>query len=528
MFTTQRPLMEFEPLVIGTDSGTYYTGKDDAPWTDDPKQAKTYPTPETALKAARQVASAQSEYLEGTPVYLDERLDDDAPTRRLRVAQDDTPLGVSAKYEKAFGLILPPDLFPQPRKPERATEPAPTAATDTPEINEVSQGRERISEEEIRKAVERRRAIEAADQPRAAGNATADAATPTNELARGERTRQADPQQPEAQTQDPAARNANLPAFVRRHFVPDGDQFYYRDKPTVKAFQAQKDSFKANDVSQPVAKALVDLAEQRGWKSLKVKGTAEFKALVWAAAQEKGLKVDGYEPTAGQQAAAEAQARPQQRQQQAPSESAPTATAAQQPEPRERSQETPDRQPVDPYTGEVVAYGPAPYKHQKDGSPSFRVKLRAEDGTEHEHWGVGLEDAMRDSRAKVGDPVTVARGAKRDVEIQASDGTTRTVQRQDWRIEHRAPAQAMQPETAPPPADAPKADATQKPDAPKRDARQEAARQGIADKIADPEARDRAMKTAERHLAGLRARMAEKPPTNEVEAGRKRTADRER
>jgi len=514
-----------ETTLIGTDSGNYWTGKADAPWTDDPKQAKTYSSPENALYDARDIASAQAKHLDGTALYLDERTDD-APRRRLRVGQDDTPIAFSERWMAAFGTPAPPSLTTP--KPERATEPSPT------ETNEVSQGRERISEDEIRAAVERRRAIEAADQQRAAPKDRADDATTTaqpdqtpNEIARGDRPRSIDPQQQETQSQGPAAANgAELPAFVRRHFVPNGDQFYYRDRPTMKAFRSGKDHFKADDVSQPVAKALVDLAEQRGWKSLKVKGTAEFKALVWAAAQEKGLTVDGYESSAGQTAAADAQSRPQERPQQPPSESTRTATPAQ-PEARERSPETPDRPPADPYTGEVVAYGPAPYRHQKDGSPSFRVKLRAEDGSEHEHWGVGLEDAMRDSRAKVGDQVRVARAGKRDVEIPNPDGTTRTVPRQDWRIEQLSSGPEVKPETAPKPEPQQKADA-----APKLDARQEAIRQGIADKVADPEARDRAMKTAQQRLAEMQERLGQKPgqkpASNEVAAGRQRGAERER
>jgi hypothetical protein len=45
--------------------------------------------------------------------------------------------------------------------------------------------------------------------------------------------------------------------------------------------------------------------------------------------------------------------------------------------------------------GELVAHGPAPYKHQEDKQPSYFVTLKTDAG-ERTVWGVGLEPAMQD------------------------------------------------------------------------------------------------------------------------------------
>ena len=91
-------------------------------------------------------------------------------------------------------------------------------------------------------------------------------------------------------------------AFVRRHFVRAGDGFYYRQNPEQLAFEIRGETFRARDSSLSVATAMVELAESRGWSALKVKGTKDFRRLVWAAAAKRGMAVDGYAPTAGERA----------------------------------------------------------------------------------------------------------------------------------------------------------------------------------------------------------------------------------
>lgn len=53
----------------------------------------------------------------------------------------------------------------------------------------------------------------------------------------------------------------------------------------------------ATDTNSPsVARSMVDVAEARNWKALRVSGNEDFKRLVWLEASTRGVKTLGYEP----------------------------------------------------------------------------------------------------------------------------------------------------------------------------------------------------------------------------------------
>jgi hypothetical protein len=53
----------------------------------------------------------------------------------------------------------------------------------------------------------------------------------------------------------------------------------------------------ATDTNSPsVARSMVDVAEARNWRSLRVSGNEDFKRLVWLEAAARGVKTLGYEP----------------------------------------------------------------------------------------------------------------------------------------------------------------------------------------------------------------------------------------
>ena len=53
----------------------------------------------------------------------------------------------------------------------------------------------------------------------------------------------------------------------------------------------------ATDTNSPsVARSMVDVAEARNWRSLRVTGSEDFRRLVWLEAAARGVKALGYEP----------------------------------------------------------------------------------------------------------------------------------------------------------------------------------------------------------------------------------------
>jgi|GEM_PF-809259 len=74
-------------------------------------------------------------------------------------------------------------------------------------------------------------------------------------------------------------------------------EYRYRGDTTRVAFT--ESTFRlATDTNNPsVARSMVDVAQARNWKALRIAGNEEFKRLVWLEANTRGVKTLGYEPT---------------------------------------------------------------------------------------------------------------------------------------------------------------------------------------------------------------------------------------
>lgn len=104
-------------------------------------------------------------------------------------------------------------------------------------------------------------------------------------------------------------------------------------------------------------------------------------------------------------------------------------------------QATPSRNKV--IEGELLDHGPAPYQHKDDKQMSYFVTLKPEGGKPRTVWGVGLEDAMKDSNLKQGDQVRLEDLGTQPVVVQVieEDGTVtdKTVNRREWSAQPTAP-----------------------------------------------------------------------------------------
>ncbi|WP_327168453.1 LPD7 domain-containing protein [Pseudomonas meliae] len=93
--------------------------------------------------------------------------------------------------------------------------------------------------------------------------------------------------------------------------------------------------------------------------------------------------------------------------------------------------------------GALIEHGEAPYQHKKDNQMSYFVTLKPEGGRPRTVWGVGLEDAMKDSNLKQGDQVRLEDLGTRPVVVQVieEDGTVtdKTVNRREWSAQPIAP-----------------------------------------------------------------------------------------
>lgn len=441
--------MAAQEIVLGTNSGTFWTGRSEDPWIDDPAVARVFASPREAWDAAVTLQKSQAEYLENSPVELHLR-DPDLPRETRQITSTDhanNRPGLRAQWRRGFREALPPDL--PSAVPERDSlnlyrleeylrdtdweevrsrgganprlDPAFRAAMTTlwkqdPEAASALWQKQVPADLSDRLLEQLATEGPAPRQGRSAGpvGSRSLAGVESNEI---ERVRERQPPEtlvprepesiganPDASGPDPS-RSPPLPDFVRRHFVRTGDRFYHRQTPDRLAFTARGETFRAEDASVSVATALVELAHAQGWPALRVKGSKEFKRLVWEAASRRGLLVEGYIPSPAELARLE---------------TGPESTAATRPE---ASSETrlggrERERPADPLAGELVEHGPAPFQRQPGNSPSYFVSLRDAAGTVVTHWGIDLERAMEKSGAGVGDRVRLARLGRQRVQVR--------------------------------------------------------------------------------------------------------------
>jgi hypothetical protein len=79
--------------------------------------------------------------------------------------------------------------------------------------------------------------------------------------------------------------------------LPMGQTEYrYRGDTTRVAFTASTFRLATDHNSPSVARSMVDLAEARNWKTLRISGNQDFKRMVWLEASLRGVKTIGYEP----------------------------------------------------------------------------------------------------------------------------------------------------------------------------------------------------------------------------------------
>jgi hypothetical protein len=226
-----------------------------------------------------------------------------------------------------------------------------------------------------------------------------------------------------------------VPEAVRRRYLTEGrgaQLAYYTDQTTRQpAFQDGGRRLSADRASPAVIKDMLAIAEHRGWSQVRVRGSVEFRREAWMQAQARGLEVDGYRPTARDRQALDRRVTPPERASRADAE--PEAPA------RRRRERREDHE----VAGELIETGVAAYKYRRGADRSPFVKVRLETGRVQTVWGVGLPAALEESRAKVGDNITVRRTGVEHVSksVRETDRETgevrverRDVPRNQWEI----------------------------------------------------------------------------------------------
>lgn len=246
---------------------------------------------------------------------------------------------------------------------------------------------------------------------------------------------------------------------LRKRFIEAGEQFYYRTapgEPTKIAFTDHGKRLVTEHEDPSVIQGMVLRAKAKGWTTVRVNGTVEFKTEAWVQATIAGLDVDGYTPRGIDLARAE------DRRDHRPVR----GKAVQQPVDREASHErTTDEHVIKPkqtlspsqqvavttleailkargdspgmiaaaikevkarlqgervVVGTVVDHGIDHYNHDIQNAKSYCVKVATDRG-EQEIWGVDLSRAFEQGKVQRGDAVALVQQAHERVTVPLRD-----------------------------------------------------------------------------------------------------------
>lgn len=236
--------------------------------------------------------------------------------------------------------------------------------------------------------------------------------------------------------------NRIVPDAVARRFLRIGEQYYFPDRTL--AFVDTGTRLKVRTHNLEVVHSVVAIMQARGWQTVQLTGTQEFRQKLWREATLQGIGVQGYEPSA-----LELQQLQRALDRSHPSQGTPDGKAAPDGLKDEVSDDRrpPRDGPLPPTVGVLLAHAAAPYQFDPMQRMSYYVRVQTEVG-ERTLWGADLERALAESRsgAAVGDEIVLRQRGARPVTVRVQERNAQgelvgekklVTQRMDWTVEKR-------------------------------------------------------------------------------------------
>jgi hypothetical protein len=92
------------------------------------------------------------------------------------------------------------------------------------------------------------------------------------------------------------AKVLTIPEYVKNSFRSLDGKYYFKDQKHTLAFEDKGKSIVTQHDDDRVAKAVVKMAEAKGWGDIKITGNETFRREVWLQAQIHNIKVKGFNP----------------------------------------------------------------------------------------------------------------------------------------------------------------------------------------------------------------------------------------
>jgi len=91
-------------------------------------------------------------------------------------------------------------------------------------------------------------------------------------------------------------RQAHLMESLQQQFRVSGAKFYFKDQPDKLAFRDKGNQLISVSNDERVVKAMIAVAQVKGWQTITVSGHKEFRREIWMQASLQGMDVRGYKP----------------------------------------------------------------------------------------------------------------------------------------------------------------------------------------------------------------------------------------
>lgn len=263
------------------------------------------------------------------------------------------------------------------------------------------------------------------------------------------------PKEPEEKQDQKASegkiQTRSLPAEVtERYFVQQSvagtTRVFTNSKASRELFQDAGERLRSKTFDATAVKLMVETAAHRGWTSVEIAGSKEFRREAWLEGQARGIAVKGHQPTEldwqevsrREQAHLKNEIRNVDEKVTTEKVSAEIATDA----------KVATTAPVqaksgfrDGVTGVLVEQGSKPYQGKPENEPSPYAILKTQEG-DKTIWGVDIPDAISRADAKEGDTITLREMGIEKVEktiIKEVDGnkvkSLELVDRRVWEAE---------------------------------------------------------------------------------------------
>lgn len=238
------------------------------------------------------------------------------------------------------------------------------------------------------------------------------------------------------------------PELIRKRYLRSGNQYFLKDELHRLAFEDRGMHLVTEHSRSDIAESMAEMASAKGWTSIRVGGSDEFKREVWLHASLRGLEVTGYKPQpvdrarldalreerltnridvrvpiavpvgvdVGSEATGKASEAAMTRE--SSHVMPPSGDASSMPTKQTTSARVASRPvtPAPPLTGELLAHGEAPYRNNARNSPSYFATY-ADAAGPRTIWGIDLGRAIPAAGAEVGDVVALENRGKHWVTV---------------------------------------------------------------------------------------------------------------